>query len=119
MTLDDLDHEQKLALVALLELFAMADNSITEHEEAEISTVADHFGNETYRALLDEVDERFPNEQRLQSFLETIREQAAQELIYGMVMEESMNAPTIHPRTDFLDWLRSTWNIEVREEELG
>ncbi len=117
MTLTDLGHEQKLALVALLKLFAMSDNAISEGEQAEINQVAAAFGDATYRDLLDEVDQRFADEARLQAFLTTIRERGARELIYGIVMEESMCAPSLHPRTDLLDWLREAWQITVDETE--
>jgi len=119
MRIEDLGYEQKLALVALLKLFALQDNAIGEGEQNEIDRVAAAFGDVPYRELLEEVDRRFEDESRLREFLTTIRERGARELIYGMVMEESMSAPSLHPRTDLLDWLRGAWEIVVDETESG
>lgn len=117
MTLNDLGHEQKLALVALLKLFAMSDNAIEEGEAEEIGQVAEAFGDALYRELLDEVNERFKDETCLLEFLATIRDRGARDLIYGAIMEESMAAPSVHPRTDLLDWLTTEWQIAVRESD--
>ena len=115
MTLSGLSYDQKLALVALLELFTMADGVVTEGEVSQINKIAEEFGDEEYRELMDEADNRFADVEMLKSSLETIKEQAAQELIFGILMEEVMTAPATVHSPELLDWLKDTWNIEVTE----
>ena len=116
MRLQDLDHDQRVALVALLECFALSDNTISEGEAAEIRLVAETYGEATYRTLLDEVDSRFEGETELQAFLrDRITDPAARDLIFGLLLDLSMSSPVVHPRIDLLDWLRETWSIRVDE----
>ncbi len=116
MQLQDLNHRQQLALVALLECFALSDNTISEGEAEEIKLVAEAFGDETFRALLDEVNAEFEDESDLQDFLEAdILDQDARDLIFGLILDLTMSSPVVHPRIELLDWLRATWDIAVTE----
>ncbi len=115
MTLLQLDHEQKLALVAMLELFAMADGIVSDGEAAQINTIAEGLGDEAYRELLNEAEVRFADVDMLKSSLLTIKERGARELIYGLLMEEVMNSPAVGPSPELLDWLKDTWEIDVSD----
>ncbi|MBT3192741.1 MAG: hypothetical protein HN341_09330 [Verrucomicrobia bacterium] len=115
MTLSQLSHEQKLALVALLELFTMADGTVSDGEAEQINQIAEELGDAEYRTLLDETETRFEDIEMLKESLLTIRERAARELIYGLLMEEVMNAPTTGHRPELLEWLKAEWAIEVKE----
>ena len=115
MTLSQLDHEQKLALVALLELFTMADGMISEGEAAQINTIAEGLGDVAYRELLDEAETRFADVDMLKESLLTIKERGARELIYGLLLEEVMNSPAVSPSPELLEWLKDAWAIEVSE----
>jgi len=115
MTLSQLSHEQKLALVALLELFTMADGRISDGEVAQINQIADGLGDTAYRELLDEAESRFGDVEMLKESLLTIKERGARELIYGLLMEEVMISPTSSPSPEILAWLKQAWSIEVSE----
>ena len=115
MTLSGLSYDQKLGLVALLELFAMSDGVVTEGEAKQINKIAEGLGDEEYRELMEEADSRFEDVGMLKSSLETIKERAARELIYGLVMEEVMSAPATTHSPELLDWLKAEWEIIVTE----
>jgi hypothetical protein len=115
MTLEHLSHEQKLALVALLELFTMADGSVSDAEAVNINKIAEALGVDAYRELLDEVETRFADVEMLKASLLTIKERAARELIYGVAMEEVMSTPSATPSPEILDWLRTEWEIDVTD----
>ena len=115
MTLTGLSHEQKLALVALLELFAMTDGVVTEGEVKQINRIADGLGEEAYRDLINEADSHFEDVEMLKASLQTIKERAARELIFGILMEEVMSAPATTHSPELLDWLKSEWDIEVTD----
>lgn len=115
MTLTELSHDQKLALVALVELFTMADGVVSDGEAAQINKIAEALGDEEYRELLDETETRFADVDMLKASLQTINEQGARELIYGLVMEEVMTSPSTTHGPDLLDWLKAEWNVAVSE----
>jgi len=115
MTLSGLSHDQKLGLVALLELFAMSDGVVSEGETKQINKIVKGLGDEKYRKLIDEADSKFTDVDMLKSWLESIKERGARELIYGLVMEEVMNAPATTPSPELLDWLKAEWDIKVTD----
>jgi hypothetical protein len=115
MELKDLTREQKIALVALLEKVAGSDGMVTEAEGAEIAGVAEALGEDEYRELLNEAEERCPDEKALDAFLGTITDREARELIYGTVLEESLADISLQEgrQVELLRRLADAWNIEV------
>jgi hypothetical protein len=117
MSFKNLDHDQQLALVALMTGVAMANEEISEGEIKCIEKVANELGDETYRSLIDEAAKHFANADDLKNFLKGIEDKSVQELIYGTVWEESMADPDIkHNESELLDWLKTIWNIQVSTE---
>jgi len=113
MTIAELSHDQKLALVALMEAVALADGEIGEGEQREIAAVADVLGEDAYRALLDEVDSKFASIDELKQYLAGITDPAARETVFGLVWAEAAADPTIvHGESDLLQWLSQAWGIE-------
>ena len=114
MELKELLHEQQVALIALVEALAMADQRVTAEEEKEINVIAGAFGDEAYRRLLDEAERRFPDEQRLRTFLESITDPEVRELLFETALEVAAIEPPLGPgRSGLLDWLARTWSIRV------
>jgi len=116
MELSDLDHDERLALVALIELIVGADAEVSDDEEAEIERVAAAFGDEAYRALATEGDERFTDEEALRTFLAGIRRQEARELIYGTALAAALPDAIDDRESALLDWLAATWKVSVTFE---
>jgi len=114
MRIENLSHEQRIALVALVEAMAISDGAISEGEERKIGQVAEALGDEAYRSLLDEAEQRFADREQLREFLKTVTDAAAQELIYGAVMEEAVTVPSVdHAASELLNWLKGAWDIRV------
>ena len=114
MDIVDLTHDEQLALAGLAGTAALSDGVVSEGEQREIGLIAGALGDEAYRALLDEVNEKFTNLDELKTFLATITRMEARELIHGILMEEVMSVPTAdHSQTELLSWLAATWQISV------
>ena len=90
MELRDLSHEERLALVALLEVVLESDRAVSDGEVADIDQVVGELGREEYERLVVEVDQRFPTEDELRVFLPSITRQDARELIYGTVLDTAI-----------------------------
>ena len=114
MEIAELSHEQRMALVALVETMAVVDGEVSEEEEQEIGGIAEALGDETYRRLLDEAGRRFPDERRLRAFLPSITDPEARDLIYEKVVEAAQAEPPVgSERAALLEWLARTWDIRV------
>jgi hypothetical protein len=116
MELPDLDHDERLALVALIELVVGSDADVSDEEQAEIDRVADAFGDDAYRALATEADERFADEDELRSFLTATGRQEARELIYGTALAAALPEAVDERESALLDWLAKAWQVTVRFE---
>jgi hypothetical protein len=113
MTISELTHEQLVGLVGLLEAVVMADKTVSEPEQVVLSGVVDAVGEEMYRAVLEDADNRFADLDALKVFLQTIEDQGAREVIYGIVWQEAVATPSVnHDESELLSWLASTWEIQ-------
>ena len=116
MELRDLSHEERLALIALLEVVLESDRAVSDGEVADIDRVVGELGRDEYQRLVPEVDRRFPTEDALKAFLPSITRQDARELIYGTVLDTAIE-DSVDPReSEFLDWLAALWNVRVELE---
>lgn len=113
MEIRDLNEDERLALVGLVEFVAESNRSITEEEEEEISHLVEAFGAESYRALVDAVDEKFADEAALRTHLSGIERQEARELIYGLTLETALSDADNLQHSEMLDWLRAEWDVSV------
>ena len=117
MELRDLSHEERLALVALLEVVLESDRVVSDGEVADIDRVVNELGQDEYQRLVPEVDRRFPTEDELKAFLPSITGQEARDLIYGTVLDTAIE-DSVDPReSELLDWLAALWNVRVELED--
>jgi hypothetical protein len=117
MELNELNREERLALLGLMESVATADLRASADEAAEVGEVADAFGEQEYRTCLDEAERRFCDDPALRAFLRTIVRQEARELIFGYAFDLAASDAVGNSETAILDWLALEWNIEVRFED--
>jgi hypothetical protein len=117
MELRELNHDERLALVALLELVLESDRNPVDGEVAEIDRVIDALGRDEYQQLVTEVDRRFPTEVELQAFLPTIVRQEARDLIYGTALDTAIEDAVDVWESQRLDWLAKLWNVRVEFED--
>ena len=113
MELRDLNHDERLALVALMMLVVESDHRVADGEIAAVDQVVDTFGRDGYDALVTEVDERFPTEDELREFLPSIVRQDARELIYGSALDTAIEDTVDVWESSLFDWLAKLWNVTV------
>ena len=114
MELNDLTHDERLALVALVEVAVSADADVSDDEQDQIARIAGVFGDEAYRDLANEADERFPDEAALKTFLGGLSRQEARELIYGTVLEAALPDAIEQHESSLLGWLATAWKVTVQ-----
>ena len=113
MEIRDLTHDERLALVALIEIVVEADRNVSEEEILELGLVGSELGAEEYDRLADLANERFPDEDALKAFLPSITRQEARELIYGQVLDAAVEDGVDVLESELLDWLAKAWNVRV------
>lgn len=116
MELQDLTHDERVALVALVEVVAGSDASVSDDEQDQIAQIAAAFGDEAYRELANEADERFADEEALKTFLGTVQRQEARELIYGTVLAAALPEVIDTHESSLLGWLATAWKVTVQFE---
>lgn len=117
MELSDLTHDERLALVALVEAVIASDAKVSDDEAGHIERLAAVFGDENYRTLAEEADERFADEADLKTFLSALLRQEARELIYGTVLDAALPDVIDEHESSLLGWLATEWGITVQFEE--
>lgn len=118
MTLQDLSHEEKLALVALTELAVVSNRNVTDSELDHVDGVVHALGEETFHNLAEEAEGKFIRREDLRDFLCAIKDQEARELIYVTVLTEALAEAMPHEEAEFLDWLAEAWEIPVDIEKV-
>ena len=114
MELRELNEDERIALVALVEMVVASDRDVTLEELTQIKDVIHTLGENAYRAAVTEADRRFADDDAARAFLLTIERHEARELIYETALEAAM-AESIGPKeSDLLTWLAEQWNLPVR-----
>jgi len=116
MELADLQHDERLALVALAKAATLADGGVSREEEESLADIIDEIGEEAYDAAMQESDRRFTREDDLKAFLQGIHREEARELIYGTVLDLTMSDAITGVESPLLKWLAETWNVEATIE---
>ena len=117
MELEDLNADERVALVGLVREVVLADSKISEDEIDEVAEIVDAFGEEGYEAAVDGFDARFSDEESFRRFLATITRQEARELIYGTVLQGAAADAIEGGESELLSWLADVWKIEVHVED--
>lgn len=113
MELEDLNPDERTALVGLMKLVVMSDGDVAEDEIEHIEALVDAFGEESYEATLETFEKRFPDETSFRKFLGTIGRQDARELIFGTVLEGADEGAIDGAEASLLDWLSTLWNVKI------
>jgi len=117
MRIEDLNADERLALVALVKAVIFADGVVSTEELEELEEVVDALGEPAYQALLSDAEKRFKSEKSLKDFLKTIKGDDAREVILGTVMELALSDAVDGSESELLDWLAEAWEIEIQYED--
>ncbi|HZR81133.1 MAG TPA: hypothetical protein VFD92_08545 [Candidatus Binatia bacterium] len=117
MNLENLGHDERIALVALLEFVGESNAEMTDEESERIAHVAEHLGSERYREIAREADERCRDEQSLRAVLRSVARQDARELIYATALDVAAGDAIQKREAELLDWLAAEWQIAVTFDE--
>jgi len=117
MEIEDLNADERLALVGLVKAVVLADGRVSDEEVDEVKDIVDDIGEETYRDLLTAFEARFGDEASFRRFLQTIVRQDARDLIYGTILEGAAADAIEGGESELLTWLAGAWSIEITVDD--
>jgi hypothetical protein len=119
MELEDLNQDERTALVGLMKQTVMSDGSVSEEELEYVEDLVDAFGEDGYQRTLDAFEKRFADGDAFKKFLKGVGtgRQDARELIFGTVLEAAGAEAIEGAEAELLDWLGKTWDIKIEIED--
>ncbi len=115
MTVADLTHPEKVALVVLMKALVLADAQLSRDEGIHLSALASRVGPEVFKAA-DQV--KLQGEAGVASFLTTVARREAQQLIYDE-LRVAAGVDAVAPEEQrLLDLLVDGWDVVDRGERL-
>jgi hypothetical protein len=117
MELEELNQDERTALVGLMKLTVLSDGNVSEEELEDIEDLVDAFGEEVYESTLDAFEKRFADVESFKAFLTKIGRQDARELIFGTMLEAAGSEAIEGREAELLDWLAKVWNITIQIED--
>jgi hypothetical protein len=117
MELEELNQDERTALVGLMKLTVLSDGNVSEEELEDIEDLVDAFGEEAYESTLDAFEKRFADVESFKAFLAKIGRQDARELIFGTMLEAAGSEAIEGREAELLDWLAKAWNIKIQIED--
>jgi len=117
MELEELNQDERTALVGLMKLTVLSDGNVSEEELEDIEDLVDAFGEEAYESTLDAFEKRFADVEGFKAFLAKIGRQDARELIFGTMLEAAGSEAIEGREAELLDWLAKVWNIKIEIED--
>lgn len=113
MELNDLSHNERVVMLALMEFLVEADSAGSSDEAVHVAELASAYGKENYLALLEEARGDRRTEEEFHELVASVESQETRDFIYGKVMECAMDDGIHHRESEFLEWLVNEWDIEV------
>jgi hypothetical protein len=111
---EDLDEDERAALVALLDRVIAADQELTDDEEKSLRRIIEAIGPEAYALGVDRADETIKDDADLRRLLQSITRQAAREVIYTAIMDVALANVLMPQEAPLLEWLAGTWDIQPK-----
>jgi hypothetical protein len=113
MELEDLNEDERIALVVLLEAVVGADGEVSREELTQIKRVIAAIGAGPYRAAVAAADARFTSDEAARAFLLTIERPEARALLYETALEAALAHGVAGAESEMLGWLQKQWKLAV------
>ena len=114
MELQDLNADERIALVGLMKEVVMADRKCRRTSSTRSKRSSMPSARRATSRRWTPSTSRFLDQESFQRFLATITRQEARELIYGNVLQAAAADAIEGRESELLSWLADVWNIEVK-----
>jgi len=112
MTLDELEQQEKVVLLALLGVIARMDGQASGDEVELLSRVGRDLGTGVFEAVAAEAAQL--EGAALRAKVEEVTRPEAREVIYELLYEMATNETISEQEGELLDWLADAWGLPRR-----
>ncbi len=112
MTLEELDHGEKVALVALLGLMARLDGSASRDEITLLTRVIAELGEDAYEDVA--ADAAALDDDAIKAAATHITRPEARAVLYELLYDMAIKESIVEREAELLDWLRGEWQLPAR-----
>lgn len=112
MTLQELQHDEKVALVALLGLMARLDGSASRDEITLLTRVIAELGEDAYEDVAADAAALDDDEIRLAA--RGVRRPEARAVLFELLYDMAIKQSIVEREAQLLDWLRAEWQLPAR-----
>jgi hypothetical protein len=113
MTLDELEHHEQVALVALLGLMARLDLQTSPEEIELLEQVGEHMGAEAFLGVAREAAQ-LPDELAVFAAASDVQRPEAREVIYELLYDMAIHDTIVAEEAHMLDRLADMWGLPQR-----
>lgn len=116
MELSELERHEVVVLAALTRLAAFADHRVSDDEASAIHVIAEEVGEDLFAAALSEAEREIGDRDALRERLDDVARREAQELIFGTVLDLSIQDSVDVGEDALLDLLTEVWGVSAAFE---
>ena len=109
MEYSELTRDERLVLVALLDLVIRADDRFSEEEAAEVERISASLGSEVYNATAVKARARLATMDDIQKAALALDRQEARELILTAVQDMAVVDEVSQEEMQLVEWLSGLW----------
>lgn len=113
MTLEELEHDEKVALVALLGLMARLDGSASRDEITLLTRVIRELGEDAYEEVA--ADAAALDDDGVRQAARDVTRPEAREVLYELLYDMALHESVVEREAELLAWLRTEWQLPARE----
>jgi hypothetical protein len=116
MELSELKRHEVVVLAALTRMAAFADHRVSDDEASAIHIIAEEVGEELFSAALAEAEREIGDRASLRARLGDVVRREAQELLFGTVLDLSIQDSVDVGEDALLDLLTEVWGVSAQFE---
>ncbi len=113
MEINELNGDERLALLGLLKLMIQADKEMSDAEGKELNRVAAQMGPELWQETKKAAMVKLRSRKDIREQAERVTRQPARELIYDLVFDMALPGAVVESEKKELDWLAELWEIKA------
>ena len=114
MEINELNRDERVALLGLLKLMIQADREMSAEEGQELNRIAAQMGPEVWKETKKEAMEQLRSADDIRQQAGRVTRQPARELIYDLVFDMALPGAVVDEEKKELDWLVQLWELKGR-----
>ena len=112
MDVNELNEDERVALVGLLKLMIQADKVMSDEEGRELNRVAEQMGPEMWNEAKRVAMKTLRSKKDIRRQAEKVERPEARAMIYDLVFDMALPGSVVDSEREELDWLVKLWGLK-------